>query len=104
MTDGAHFGTPVHSLAALTSYGREHHHAVPIEDADTVDALFLRDSFHDRVRGIAIVSEHGMPGRARDATRELIGSHHHRYQELLFLVTHIDQSRNDRNDNHDYSQ
>ena len=70
----------------LFPIGRENQPSFTIEHPDTIDALFVCDHAHDLVGGPAVVVEHGMPGGARDAARELIRTEDHGFSNCFFWV------------------
>ena len=60
-----------------------------VEHADAVDALLERDGLHHLVGVLAMVGEHGVPGGAGDAVRELVGAQDHGVQQVLLLGLHV---------------
>ena len=95
------FGQRLDGVGAVFGVGGEHHLPGAVEHADAVDALLERDGLHHLVGGLAMVVEHGVPGRAGDALGELVRAEDHRVQELLLLGFYVHQPGNRRHDDHD---
>jgi hypothetical protein len=68
--------------------------ALAIEHANAVDAILVRDHAHGFVDSLAVVIEHGVPGRAGDATGELVRPKDHGGYQLGLLRSQIKQPAN----------
>ncbi|MBP1656847.1 MAG: hypothetical protein H6Q31_1448 [Bacteroidetes bacterium] len=88
MTDVASLCRLVNA-SGIAGSGGVHHAPFFVENPDPVDALLGGNGLHDLICGFAVVIEHGMPGGAGDAARELVRAGDHRVQQLIALRPHV---------------
>lgn len=63
--------------------------AFAVEHANAIHALFISNSLHDPVGGLAIIVQHELPGGTGEAAGELIGTQNHRLYQLPLLCAEV---------------
>src|SRR5207302_7934103 len=83
VTTGTDLASRTGQRGLLAGIGREHHSTLTVVHAYAVHALLVGNHTHDLIRSLAVIIEHGVPGRAGDAARELIRAQDHGLDQLL---------------------